>query len=109
MLDLGQVVVDEQQLDAVAPGGGEQMREPGIAEDVAGLVERQEEARRDWSTILGGSGLRGVDDRGDQRGEVRREAVTLGTRRHDAQCPGAVEEVLDLEAASLDGSPHARS
>ena len=43
VLDLGEVVVDEQQLDAVAARGGEQVRQAGVAEDVAGLVEGQQQ------------------------------------------------------------------
>ena len=48
-----------------------------------------------------------MDDRGEQGGEVRREAVSLGIGGDDAQRSVAVEQLLGGEPAGLGGRVHA--
>ena len=62
VLDLRDVVVGQQQLHAVAAGGGEQVRQPRVAEDVARLVEGQQQPRRDRTPGARGTLLGLVDD-----------------------------------------------
>src|SRR5690348_12414589 len=103
MLDLGEVVVDEEQLDPVPARCGEQMGEPRVTEDVASLVECQKEPRLQRAALDRSSALGLVDDRGNQGREVRRVPITLGAGRDDEDGPGFVEQGPGCEATGVRG------
>ena len=95
--DLGEVVPDGHQLDAVTGGGGSQSVEIGQWRDIGRLVE-DDEKRRVERTTGGRHPLVGVLDGGPGHGgKERHQPALIVSRRAEIKRAGAVDEPSRVE------------
>jgi hypothetical protein len=108
VLELGLVVPDGQQLDALASSGGGQLGELLDGGAVAGLVQAHEQPGVEHAAGLGGGQLLGLpDDDGDQQLEQGPESFLLGRWRVEVEgVVGSREEFVEVEVAAVGRGGH---